>query len=128
MNIIIEGIKEAFRLIFSLDAEVFEVVLLSLRVSLTSLLVRRGVGDISWYFDSKISVSDEASVDAFDLYTDGDASGALRSFGLYLLHAQRTFGKPAVELYGDDHDHRANIDDLADHYRTDDQCGRRKAG
>ena len=45
MNIIIEGIKEAFRLIFSLDAEVFEVVLLSLRVSLTSLLAA-GIGGI----------------------------------------------------------------------------------
>ena len=44
MNIIIEGIKEAFRLIFSLDAEVFEVVLLSLRVSLTSLLVAGMLG------------------------------------------------------------------------------------
>ena len=45
MNIIIEGIKEAFRLIFSLDAEVFEVVLLSLRVSLTSLFAA-GIGGI----------------------------------------------------------------------------------
>lgn len=45
MNIIIEGIKEAVRLIFSLDAEVFEVVLLSLRVSLTSLLAA-GTGGI----------------------------------------------------------------------------------
>ena len=44
MNIIVEGIKEAFRLIFSLDAEVFEVVLLSLRVSLTSLLVAGVLG------------------------------------------------------------------------------------
>ena len=39
MEIIIEGVAEAFRLIFSLDAEVFEVVLLSLRVSLLSLLI-----------------------------------------------------------------------------------------
>lgn len=38
MDIIFEGIGEAIRLIFSLDAEVFEVVLLSLRVSLISLL------------------------------------------------------------------------------------------
>lgn len=38
MEIIIEGIAEAFRLITSLDAEVFEVVWLSLRVSLVSLL------------------------------------------------------------------------------------------
>lgn len=45
MNIIIEGIKEAIRLIFSLDAEVFEVVLLSLRVSMTSLLAA-GTGGI----------------------------------------------------------------------------------
>lgn len=45
MNIIIEGIKEAVRLIFSLDAEVFEVVLLSLRVSMTSLLAA-GTGGI----------------------------------------------------------------------------------
>ena len=44
MNIIVEGIKEAFRLIFSLDAEVFEVVVLSLRVSLTSLLVAGVLG------------------------------------------------------------------------------------
>lgn len=39
MDIIIEGIKEAFNLIFSFDPEVFEVVFLSLRVSLTSLLI-----------------------------------------------------------------------------------------
>lgn len=37
MDIIISGIREAIRLIFSLDAEVFEVVLLSLRVSFVSL-------------------------------------------------------------------------------------------
>lgn len=39
MDIIISGIREAIRLIFSLDAEVFEVVVLSLRVSLVSLFV-----------------------------------------------------------------------------------------
>lgn len=37
MNIIIEGIQEAFRLIVTLDPEVFEVVILSLKVSLISL-------------------------------------------------------------------------------------------
>ena len=36
MDIIIEGIGEALRLIVSLDREVFEVVFLSLRVSLIS--------------------------------------------------------------------------------------------
>ncbi len=39
MKIIMEGVAEAFRLIFSLDEEVFEVVGLSLRVSLLSLLI-----------------------------------------------------------------------------------------
>lgn len=39
MDIIIEGIGEALRLIASLDREVFEVVFLSLRVSLISLLI-----------------------------------------------------------------------------------------
>lgn len=39
MDIIIDGIREAFHLIFCLDKEVFEVVFLSLRVSLTSLLI-----------------------------------------------------------------------------------------
>lgn len=44
MDIIIDGIGEAFRLIGSRDREVFEVVLLSLRVSLLSLLIAGGVG------------------------------------------------------------------------------------
>ena len=44
MDIIFEGIREAFQLIFTLDAEVFEVVLLSLRVSLTSLFVAGVLG------------------------------------------------------------------------------------
>ena len=55
MNIIIEGIREAFRLIFSLDAEVFEVVLLSLRVSLTSLLVAGMLGIFLGILTSKYS-------------------------------------------------------------------------
>ena len=44
MDIIIEGIEEAFRLIFSRDREVFEVVFLSLRVSLVSLLIAGSAG------------------------------------------------------------------------------------
>ena len=44
MAMIIEGTGEAFRLIFSLDNEVFEVVLLSLRVSLLSLLIAGVLG------------------------------------------------------------------------------------
>lgn len=39
MDIIIEGFKEALRLITSFDQEVFEVVLLSLKVSLSSLFL-----------------------------------------------------------------------------------------
>ena len=39
MDIILEGIKEAFKLIFTLDSEVFEVVLLSLQVSFTALFI-----------------------------------------------------------------------------------------
>ena len=39
MEIIIEGISEAVRLIFSFDREVFEVVGLSLEVSGLSLLI-----------------------------------------------------------------------------------------
>ena len=44
MNIIIEGIREAFRLIFTLDKEVFDVVFLSLRVSLISLFMAGTLG------------------------------------------------------------------------------------
>ena len=44
MEIIIDGIREAVRLILSLDREVFEVVLLSLRVSLLSLLIAGVMG------------------------------------------------------------------------------------
>lgn len=44
MDMIIEGIREALRLIFSLDAEVFNVVCLSLRVSLISLLIAGTAG------------------------------------------------------------------------------------
>ena len=44
MDIIIEGIKEAIRLILTFDGEVFEVVLLSLRVSLISLVIAGGLG------------------------------------------------------------------------------------
>ncbi|MCJ7790350.1 MAG: ABC transporter permease [Candidatus Atribacteria bacterium] len=37
MDFIIEGIRKAFQLIFSLDREIFNIVLLSLRVSLTAV-------------------------------------------------------------------------------------------
>jgi len=39
MNMIVQGIQEAFRLIITLDQEVFEVVTLSLKVSLISLFI-----------------------------------------------------------------------------------------
>lgn len=44
MDVIIEGIIEAFRLIFALDREVFEVVAVSLEVSLASLTVAGCLG------------------------------------------------------------------------------------
>lgn len=44
MEIIVDGVTEAFRLIFSLDGEVFEVVRLSLRVSLLSLIIAGAAG------------------------------------------------------------------------------------
>lgn len=47
---ILEGIKEALRLILTLDGEVFEVVILSLRVSLCSLLAASVIGIPSGIF------------------------------------------------------------------------------
>ena len=44
MDFIIEGIQKAFQLIFSLDREIFNVVLLSLRVSLTAIILASLVG------------------------------------------------------------------------------------
>ena len=44
MDFIIEGIQKAFQLIFSLDREIFNIVLLSLRVSLTAIILASFLG------------------------------------------------------------------------------------
>lgn len=44
MNIFIESLQEAFHLIFSFDQEIFEIVLLSLQVSFSSLCVASIIG------------------------------------------------------------------------------------
>lgn len=44
MNIFIESFKEAFRLIFTFDSEIFEIVFLSLKVSFSSLLIASIIG------------------------------------------------------------------------------------
>lgn len=44
MDFIIEGIQKAFQLIFSLDREIFNIVLCSLRVSLTAIMLASLVG------------------------------------------------------------------------------------
>jgi len=44
LDFIIEGIQKAFQLIFSLDREIFNIVLLSLRVSLTAIILASLVG------------------------------------------------------------------------------------
>jgi len=44
LDFIIEGIQKAFQLIFSLDREIFNIVLLSLRVSLTAVILASLLG------------------------------------------------------------------------------------
>jgi len=44
LDFIIEGIQKAFQLIFSLDREIFNIVLLSVRVSLTAIILASLVG------------------------------------------------------------------------------------
>lgn len=44
MDFIIEGIQKAFQLIFTLDSEIFNIVLLSLRVSLTAVILASLLG------------------------------------------------------------------------------------
>jgi len=44
LDFIIEGIQKAFQLIFSLDREIFNIVLCSLRVSLTAIMLASLVG------------------------------------------------------------------------------------
>ncbi|MBU4047086.1 ABC transporter permease [bacterium] len=44
MDFIIEGIRKAFQLIFTLDSEIFSIVLLSLRVSLTAVILASLLG------------------------------------------------------------------------------------
>ncbi len=44
MDFIIEGLQKAFQLIFSLDREIFNIVLCSLRVSLTAIMLASLVG------------------------------------------------------------------------------------
>ncbi len=44
MDFIIEGVRKAFQLIFSLDREIFNIVLLSLRVSLTAIVLASFLG------------------------------------------------------------------------------------
>ena len=44
LDFIIEGIRKAFQLIFTLDSEIFSIVLLSLRVSLTAVILASLLG------------------------------------------------------------------------------------
>lgn len=44
MNDIVEGMLSAFRLIFSLDADLFEIILLSLQVTLTAVIIASFIG------------------------------------------------------------------------------------
>ena len=44
MDFIVEGIRKAFQLIFTLDSEIFSIVLLSLRVSLTAVILASLLG------------------------------------------------------------------------------------
>lgn len=44
MNDIVEGMLSAFRLIFSLDADLFEIILLSLQVTLTAVVIASLIG------------------------------------------------------------------------------------
>jgi tungstate transport system permease protein len=44
LDFIIEGIQKAFQLIFTLDSEIFNIVLLSLRVSLTAVILASLLG------------------------------------------------------------------------------------
>ncbi len=44
MDFIIEGIQKAFQLIFTLDSEIFNIVLLSLKVSLTAVILASLLG------------------------------------------------------------------------------------
>ncbi len=44
MNDIVEGMLSAFRLIFSLDADLFEIILLSLQVTLTAVIIASVIG------------------------------------------------------------------------------------
>lgn len=44
MDFIIEGVRKAFQLIFSLDREIFNIVLLSLRISLTAIILASFLG------------------------------------------------------------------------------------
>jgi tungstate transport system permease protein len=44
MEIILQGLKEGFQLLWSLDAEIIQITLLSLRVSLTALLISALLG------------------------------------------------------------------------------------
>jgi len=44
LDFIIEGVRKAFQLIFSLDREIFNIVLLSLRISLTAIILASFLG------------------------------------------------------------------------------------
>jgi len=44
LDFIVEGIRKAFQLIFTLDSEIFNIVLLSLRVSLTAVILASLLG------------------------------------------------------------------------------------
>ncbi|GAH29070.1 unnamed protein product, partial [marine sediment metagenome] len=64
MGFIIEGIRKAFQLIFTLDSEIFSIVLLSLRVSLTAVILASLLGvylgflmAIKDYWGKRFSVS-----------------------------------------------------------------------
>ena len=122
MEIIVEGISEAVRLIFSFDREVFEVVGLSLEVSGLSLLIAGILGIPGGTCHCGTALPDETYADACYLYTDGNAAGAVRTDCIYRIHEAGTFRQSPPELYGYGHDYSADPSDPSDYNRTYDEA------
>ena len=93
MDAIGHGVMEALRLIFSGDAEIFEIVGLSLYVSFFSVVISSCIGIPAGVFLGTHSFRGKGNSDPRDLYSDEPASRHRRSYGIFDPYAERTAGQ-----------------------------------
>ena len=108
MDTIGQGIIEAIKLIFTADAEIFQIVGLSLYVSFTSVIISTAMGIPLGILIGTYDFKGKGIVVRL-IYTYEPASRYSRSYGIPYPHETGTAGKPAAELHGPGHDNSADM-------------------